>query len=125
MVDHSNHYLFTKRGTYYYSRRVPAAVCKQFGKHRFVRCLHTSNRGKAERLSLELSSRLENIWDRLRLDLVTFNQIIEPRGQNSSAISLAPKAASAGAPTAQTIPTIGDALDLYIRLKSPGKGELF
>ncbi|WP_422237901.1 DUF6538 domain-containing protein, partial [Roseicyclus sp.] len=48
MVDHSKHYLFSKRGTFYYSRRVPAAVRQQFGKPRFVRCLHTSHRGKAE-----------------------------------------------------------------------------
>ena len=49
MVDHSNHCLFSKRGTFYYSRRVPAAVRQQFGKPRFVRCLHTSHRSKAER----------------------------------------------------------------------------
>lgn len=90
-----------------------------------MRCLHTSNRGRAERLSLELSSRLENIWDRLRLDLVTFNQIIEPRVQTGGKISHAPKQASAEGPRVPMMPTIEDALDLYIRLKAPGKGELF
>lgn len=90
-----------------------------------MRCLHTSNRGRAERLSLELSSRLENIWDRLRLDLVTFNQIIEPRVQTGSKISHAPKPSSAEGPRVPIMPTIEHALDLYIRLKAPGKGELF
>ena len=125
MVDHSNHYLFTKRGTFYYSRRVPAAVRQQFGKPRFVRCLHTSHRGKAERLSLELSSRLENIWDRLRLDVVTFDRIVEPRASGAQNLSHRPKAPPPKAPAVPTSPTLADALDLYIRLKAPGKGALF
>lgn len=125
MVDHSNHYLFSKRGTFYYSRRVPAAVRQQFGKPRFVRCLHTSNRGKAERLSLELSSRLENIWDRLRLDVVTFDQILEPRVASPRKTPHQPKIPSAAMPAVPASPTLEDALDLYIRLKAPGKGVLF
>jgi hypothetical protein len=125
MVDHSNHYLFSKRGTFYYSRRVPAAVRQQFGKPRFVRCLHTSNRVKAERLSLELSSRLENIWDRLRLDVVTFDQIIEPRVGRTRKASHPANLPSAEAQAVPTSPTLEDALDLYIRLKAPGKGALF
>lgn len=125
MVDHSNHYLFSKRGTFYYSRRVPAAVRQQFGKPRFVRCLHTSHRGKAERLSLELSSRLENIWDRLRLDVVTFDRIVEPRASGAQNLSHRPKAPPPKAPAVPTSPTLADALDLYIRLKAPGKGALF
>jgi integrase len=125
MVDHSNHYLFSKRGTFYYSRRVPATVRRQFGKPRFVRCLHTSNRGKAERLSSELSSRLENIWDRLRLDVVTFDKIIEPRAHGAPKTARRPKASTfEGSPLTST-PTVGDALELYIRLKAAGKGTLF
>ena len=58
MVDHLNHYLFIKRGTYYYSRRVPSAVRQQFGKPRFVRCLHTSNGAKLN--AYHLSSAVES-----------------------------------------------------------------
>lgn len=125
MVDHSNHYLFSKRGTFYYSRRVPAAVRQQFGKPRFVRCLHTSHRGKAERLSFELSSRLENIWDRLRLDVVTFDRIVEPRASGAQNLSHRPKTLPPKGSMVPTTPTVGDALELYIRLKAPGKGALF
>ena len=37
-----------------------------------MKCLHTSSPAQAERLSNELSSHLENIWDRLRLDFMDF-----------------------------------------------------
>lgn len=125
MVDHLNHYLFSKRGTFYYSRRVPAAVIQQFGKSRFVRCLHTSHRGKAERLSLELSSRLENIWDRLRLDVVTFDQMIEPQVVTTRKTSGRLKAPPGKTLEVPRAPTAEDALELYLRLKSSGKGALF
>ena len=125
MVDHLNHYLFSNRGTFYYSRRVPAAVIQQFGKSRFVRCLHTSHRGKAERLSLELSSRLENIWDRLRLDVVTFDQMIEPQVVTTRKTSGRLKAPPGKTLEVPRAPTAEDALELYLRLKSSGKGALF
>ena len=125
MVDHSNHYLFSKRGTFYYSRRVPATVRQQFGKPRFVRCLHTSHRGKAERLSFELSSRLENIWDRLRLDVITFDKIIAPQTGGAPKTARRPKASTPQGSTLTSAPTVGDALELHIRLKAAGKGTLF
>jgi hypothetical protein len=125
MVDHSNHYLFSKRGTFYYSRRVPAAVRQQFGKPRFVRCLHTSHRSKAERLSFELSSRLENIWDRLRLDVLTFDRIVEPRASDAQNLLNRQKRQPQKGSTVPSSPTVGDALELYIRLKVAGKGTLF
>ena len=125
MVDHLNHYLFSKRGTFYYSRRVPAAVRQQFGKPRFVRCLHTSNRGKAERLSFELSSRLENIWDRLRLDVVTFDQIVEPRFVEAQTSQRKAKATPPSAALPPAAATVDDALELYLRLKSHGKAPMF
>jgi hypothetical protein len=125
MVDHSNHYLFSKRGTFYYSRRVPAALRQRFGKPRFVRCLHTSHRGKAERLSFELSSRLENIWDRLRLDVLTFDRIVEPRASDAQNLSHRPKTLPPKGSTVPPSPTVRDALELYIRLKVAGKGTLF
>ena len=65
-------YLTTKRDVFYYTRRVPRSLKAQFQSSRFVRCLHTKSETKAAALSTELSSRLENIWDRMRLDLLDF-----------------------------------------------------
>jgi len=69
MVDQKHSYLTLKNGVYYYTRRVPIKLIANFGKARFVKCLHTSSEPKAQRLGQEISSRLENIWDRMRLDL--------------------------------------------------------
>ena len=65
-------YLIAKRGVYYYTRRVPQSLKAQFQSPRFVKCLHTKSETKAAALSTELSSRLENIWDRMRLELLDF-----------------------------------------------------
>jgi hypothetical protein len=65
-------YLTAKRGVYYYTRRVPQSLKAQFQSPRFVKCLHTKSETKAAALSTELSSRLENIWDRMRLELLDF-----------------------------------------------------
>ena len=65
-------YLTTKRNVYYYTRRVPKNLQARFQSSRFVKCLHTKSQDKAGRLSIELSSRLENIWDRMRLEVLDF-----------------------------------------------------
>ena len=74
----NSHYLNTKRGVYYYTRRVPKGLQERFQSPRFVKCLHTRSQAKAFRLSQELSSRLENIWDRMRLEVLDF-KTDEPR----------------------------------------------
>ena len=68
-------YLTTKRDVFYYTRRVPQSLKAQFQSPRFVKCLHTKSPDKASRLSLELSSRLENIWDRMRLEVLDFKSL--------------------------------------------------
>ena len=71
-------YLTTKRDVFYYTRRVPQSLKAQFQSPRFVKCLHTKSKDKAGKLSIELSSRLENIWDRMRLEVLDFKSP-EPR----------------------------------------------
>ena len=71
----NSHYLNTKRGIYYYTRRVPKGLQERFQSSRFVKCLHKRSQTKAFRLSQELSSRLENIWDRMRLECLILKQM--------------------------------------------------
>ena len=78
-------YLRAKRGVYYYTRRVPQILKAQFQSPRFVKCLHTKSHAKAATLSTELFTRLENIWDRMRLELLDFKTSTgvggQPRGR--------------------------------------------
>jgi integrase len=112
MVDQKYSYLTQKNGIYYYTRRVPRSLSSRFGKERFVKCLHTSSRSKAERISSELSSRLENIWDRLRLDLVDFAPVQTSRNKvKSNADHHSPK--------------LSEVVEVYLRLKKQARGYTF
>jgi len=112
MVDQKYSYLTQKNGIYYYTRRVPRSLSSRFGKERFVKCLHTSSLAKAERISSELSSRLENIWDRLRLDLVDFAPVqtsrhkVKPSSKHYS-------------------PKLSEVAEVYLRLKKQARGSTF
>ena len=114
MVDQKYSYLTKKSGVYYYTRRVLKTLADSFGKDRIVKCLHTSSRQKAEQLSFELSSRLENIWDRIRLDLLdlaVYSFEFANNQQKRSAHSCDFR--------------ISDAFELYINLKAPLKAKGF
>ena len=107
-------YLTTKRGVYYYTRRVPQSLKTRFKSPRFVKCLHTRSDSKASSLSQELSSRLENIWDRMRLEVLDFRSA----GQKSVFMGVE-------GVRAQTIFRISDAFELYLRLKAHQKPNSF
>ena len=107
-------YLTTKRDVFYYTRRVPQSLKAQFQSPRFVKCLHTKSETKAATLSTELSSRLENIWDRMRLELLDFKSS-SPRIEGFGSI---------GKPEGCDF-LISDAFDLYLRLKAAAKPEAF
>ena len=107
-------YLTSKRGVYYYTRRVPQSLKAQFQSPRFVKCLHTKSETKAAALATELSSRLENIWDRMRLELLDFKTSY-PRIEvfGSSRLS------------SNNTFLLSDGFDLYLRLKATARPEAF
>ena len=107
-------YLTTKRDVFYYTRRVPQSLKAQFQSPRFVKCLHTKSKDKAVRLSVELSSRLENIWDRMRLEVLDFKSP-EPRSAVFGPTSI----------SARDDFLISDGFELYLRLKGTTKTENF
>ena len=107
-------YLTTKRNVYYYTRRVPQNLQNRFQACRFVKCLHTNSEGKAIRLSYELSSRLENIWDRMRLELLDF------KGREQRTLVLGSNGINA-----QSKFSISDGFNLYLRLKASSRPESF
>jgi integrase len=110
----NSHYLNTKRGVYYYTRRVPQSLQAQFESSRFVKCLHTRSQAKAFRLSQELSSRLENIWDRMRLEVLDF------KTDETRSLVL-----GVGGVSTRSIFRISDGFELYLRLKASTKPASF
>ena len=67
-VDQRAIYSFSKRGVFYYSRRVPKALQSEFGKERVVVCLHTRSAAQAQKLASALSLKLEAIWGMMRVE---------------------------------------------------------
>ena len=114
MGDQNPLYLTTKRSVFYYTRRVPQNLQARFQSSRFVKCLHTRSDIKAARLSHELSSRLENIWDRMRLEVLDFRSD-EPR----SLVMGKDRVSTRGDFR------LSDAFELYLQLKAIGKPEAF
>ena len=107
-------YLTAKRGVYYYTRRVPQSLKAQFQSPRFVKCLHTKSEAKAAGLSTELSSRLENIWDRMRLELLDFKTL----GPRTAVLGSIGKSEGCDF-------LISDGFNLYLRLKAATKPVAF
>ena len=95
-------------------RRLPKSLQVRFQSSRFVKCLHTRSQAKAFRLSQELSSRLENIWDRMRLEVLDF-KTDEPKSL----------VLGAGGVSTSGIFRISDGFELYLRLKASTKPTSF
>jgi len=110
MVDVFPKYTFTKSGTYYFSKTVPRDLRRHYTRHRIVICLKTKSRHKADISSKTLLSKLENYWLGLRLthsDIPAQHLLSANPSQESDA------------------PTLIDALDLYLKVKSSGRSKYF
>ena len=111
MVDQINHHLYRKRGFYYFSRRVPKALLDKYPKPRIVLALKTRRYRDAVRQSQILAKRLDDQWFHMQLDAMGLDNL-----QPFSGVSGLTKC---------TAPLMSEATDLYLRLKSNGKDEVF
>ncbi|MEN9754288.1 MAG: hypothetical protein RLZ07_670, partial [Pseudomonadota bacterium] len=68
-----NRYIFTKRGVFYYSRRIPTELQPLYQKSRIRTCLHTRIEQKAARAADQLSAQLDGIWAQARLEKTISN----------------------------------------------------
>ena len=67
MVDQNCTYLFQRRSTYYYSRRVPKELQSKIGRQRIVVSLKTRSLSKASRFGQLITQKLDEDWLFLRL----------------------------------------------------------
>ena len=104
-------YTYRKGGVYYFSKVVPQDLADFYAKPRIVRSLRTKSLSHAKTASRSLSARLEDYWLGLRLqraDVPAAHLLVIPREQLDS-----------------NLPTIEDALELYLTVKGQSKGKLF
>ena len=66
-----SNYTFTKRGVYYFSRRIPEDLQQHYQQLRIVRSLRTKQPKEAATAAQLLSSQLDQLWFQLRLQKQT------------------------------------------------------
>ena len=68
MVDtFGTHYLYRKRGIFYFSRHVPVDVRAHYGFSRIIRSLRTKSHSRAVKTAVVWSEHLEHAWANIRL----------------------------------------------------------
>ena len=104
-------FVYRKRDTYYFSRRVPSDLQQHYSRKRIVICLRTNSANVAERSANHVAVKLDDYWVKLRLqdmDIPASHLIVPP----SDTIL-------------NTGPTLTDALEIYLSLKAKNKNKLF
>ena len=113
MVDHNiNHYLYRKRGVYYFSRRIPLDLQDQYSQTRIAASLKTKSLPTARRGAQSLAHQLDDYWMSLRV------QRLSSAFVSRSVISPKLHTGTCGY-------SLSDARDAYLRLKGKGKVSTF
>jgi integrase len=110
-VDHNiNHFTFTKRGFYYFSRRVPKDIQSEYRKKRIVIALKTRCQDTAMNLSFSISNRLNKLWMDMRFkeDAIPAAHLLLSHDQNEVGI-----------------PAFSEAYALYLKMKGQDKSKTF
>ena len=112
MATQQAKYLFTKRGVYYFERRVPTDLLAHYSSPKIVKSLKTKNLNRANKLARKLADKLDDHWALLRGDL--FSSMVGGQQRYMAAVSVQ-----------KSSMTIQDALSEYLRHKGQGKGSRF
>ena len=112
MATQQAKYLFTKRGVYYFERRVPVELLAHYSSPKIVKSLKTKNLSHANKLARQLADKLDVHWASLRSDL--FSSMVAGHRTHIAAL-----------PEQKSSMTIQDALSEYLRHKGQGKGDRF
>ncbi len=105
-------YTYTKRGVYYFSKSIPSDLSRHYFKTRIIQSLRTKSPSQARYVSQKLVSRLDDYWINLRLgeaEIPAAHLLRSTPSQNINSL----------------LPTIDDALDLYLRVKGEHKKNTF
>jgi integrase len=103
-------YTYRKDGVFYFSKQVPSDVRSYYSKATHRLCLRTKSSAQAQQASKAVLAKLEDYWLKLRikdLDVPASHLLNESLSVTAG------------------MPTIEDALNLYLDLKGVGRGELF
>jgi len=81
VVDQNiNHYLYRKRGVYYFSRRIPLDLQDQYSQTRIAASLKTKSLPTARRGAQSLAHQLDDYWMSLNYGLVAVTWVDSSAG---------------------------------------------
>ncbi len=113
----SSHFMFQKRGVFYFSRRVPGDLQGHYRSNRIIVSLRTKSRRAAEARAASLAARLDEDWLTLRWKAKDDPLRRFLKDQVSTSIPILDVVSNA--------PMLTDAKDEYVRLKGSGRSGTF
>jgi len=113
-LTNRSHFLFQKRGVFYFTRRVPRDLRAHYTSRRIILSLRTRSRRAAQARSASLAAKLEEDWLTLRW-----------RAKDDSLRRFLRDATSTVSVVESKAPSITEARDLYLRVKGVGRPVTF
>ena len=107
-------YLFTKRGIYYFERRVPKDISAHYSASKIIKSLRTKNRTTAIALSAQYARQLDGYWTSLRHSAFAEQFCTQHKPKHSIETA-----------SIRDCIKMSDALQLYLTLKAKTKDKRF
>ena len=114
-MNHQNHtYLKRRSGIYYFTRRIPNDLQRQYKRDRLYVSLRTRSKRKAMAASEKLSNELEALWSQAHIKSIA-HRISQVEGLKAPVAELS-SGATAAAEIAALQPLLSEALETYLDL---------
>lgn len=113
----SSHFMFQKRGVFYFSRRVPGDLQGHYRSKRIIVSLRTKSRRAAEARAASLAARLDEDWLTLRWKAKDDPLRRFLKDQISTSVPILDSVTNT--------PMLTDAKNEYVRLKGAGRSITF
>ena len=123
-MNHQNHtYLKRRSGIYYFTRRIPNDLQRQYKRDRLYVSLRTRSKRKAMAASERLSNELEALWSQAHVNSIAHRLApTEGRGRSMAEISSSPAITD---DTVTPAPLLSTALETYLDLKGRDRSLSF
>ena len=123
-MNHQNHtYLKQRSGIYYFTRRIPNDLQRQYKRDRLYVSLRTRSKRKAMAASERLSNELEALWSQAHLKSIV--QRIYPVEKLSTTVGELSSASVANNEMIALPPRLSEALETYLDLKGRDRSPSF
>ena len=123
-MNHQNYtYLKRRNGIYYFTRRIPNDLQRQYKRDRLYVSLRTRSRRKAMAASEKLSNELEALWSQSHIKSIVHR--ISPVTGLKAPVAELSTGTTFAAEIAASQPLLSEALETYLDLKGRDRSPSF